>query len=189
MDRSLFFARPLRGGVGFTWTLASRLGDIIRNAEKIYGPRDDSYTILGVEFGGAVPQIWYPGNCRHVVVQITPECATDPCRACYQMAHEAIHLLSPTGDSTTTVLDEGLATHFSASYVKKNFGVDWRANLPSYQDAAELVAELLSHEPNAIKLIRTRQPTLARVSATDIQVASHSAPEKLCQALSAKFVR
>jgi hypothetical protein len=102
-ETDLLYARRLPGDIGWTWTLASRLGHILRTAQELYGPRDPNYTILGVEFGGDIPQLWYPGDCGHVVVQINPACATDMNRACFQMAHEAIHLLSPSGGPSTIV--------------------------------------------------------------------------------------
>jgi hypothetical protein len=35
---------------GYSWTIISKFGHNIRTAEEKYGPRDYSYTILGVEF-------------------------------------------------------------------------------------------------------------------------------------------
>jgi hypothetical protein len=113
IEIDLLYARPLPDSTGWTWTLASRLGHILSTAEGLFGPRDHTYTILGVEFGGGNPQIWYPGSCRNIVIQITPECATDMSRACYQMAHEVIHLLSPSGGNNANNFEEGLATYFS----------------------------------------------------------------------------
>jgi hypothetical protein len=47
---------------GFGWTLTSRLGDTLKLAESVYGKRDESWTILGVEFSSSgPPQLWYPG--------------------------------------------------------------------------------------------------------------------------------
>lgn len=31
---------------------------MLRQAEELYGPRDSSYTILGIEFSADEPQIW-----------------------------------------------------------------------------------------------------------------------------------
>src|SRR5215467_11622293 len=97
VEIDLLFANPIPGG--YSWTLASRLGHMLRTAEERYGPRDLSYTILGVEFGGDIPHIWYPGNCRHVIVQIARYCINNLQHAYYQLAHECIHLLSPRGDA------------------------------------------------------------------------------------------
>lgn len=45
---------------GFTWTLPSRLGDMLADAEMMFGERDHSWTILGIEFALTGPMIWYP---------------------------------------------------------------------------------------------------------------------------------
>lgn len=47
---NLVVARPLAGGSGYTWTMASRSGEILQTLEERYGPRDHSFTLLGVEF-------------------------------------------------------------------------------------------------------------------------------------------
>jgi len=90
---------------GHSWTITSKFGHILRTAEEKYGERDKSYTILGVEFTTYIkPQIWYPGNCKHVSIQITINCLNDINRAIFQVAHETIHFLCPTGGQNANVL-------------------------------------------------------------------------------------
>src|SRR5688572_16155643 len=108
----LFTSQPITGG--YSWTVTTKLGHILRTAEAKYGERDKSYTLLGVEFtteGG--PQIWYPGNCKNIAVQITMECYYDIDRAVFQVAHEVIHCLGPSGRQNANFLEEGLANLFS----------------------------------------------------------------------------
>ena len=88
---NLFIAEPIKGG--FTYTLASRLGDILSLAEEKFGPRNPDFTILGVEFRDGVPQTWFPGNCKHIVVQLSLEAMHDEEQAVFQLAHETVHLL------------------------------------------------------------------------------------------------
>src|SRR4051812_12688158 len=64
VDPALFMARPIENG--YTWTLASRLGDMLHLAETMFGPRDPSYTVLGVEFVADNPRVWYPGNRKFI---------------------------------------------------------------------------------------------------------------------------
>lgn len=60
---------------GYSWTIISRAGHILRVAESKYGKRDMSYTLLGVEFTSEErPQIWFPGNCGNIVIPITEDC-------------------------------------------------------------------------------------------------------------------
>ena len=52
INSDLLVTQPLPNDNGYTWTLASLLGDMLHIAEELFGPRDLSYTILGIEFGG-----------------------------------------------------------------------------------------------------------------------------------------
>lgn len=81
---------------------------------------DYSYTILGTEFISAEPQIWYPGGERtkHIVVQLTLSAKDNMYDACYEMAHETIHLLAPTGGKNSNNLEEGVATYFANLWKK-----------------------------------------------------------------------
>jgi hypothetical protein len=187
VETELWYAHPLPVGKGYTWTLASRLGQILRIVEDLYGPRDMSYTVLGIEFGGGVPQLWYPGAGRHIVVQITPECATDMQRACYQMAHESIHLLSPTGGTNTNTLEEGLATHFSARYMLHHFQAVWHAGPGSYHTACQYLEQLLALDAGIVRTLRQLQPTLSAITAEQIRSAHPGVTEGLATALAQPF--
>ena|SRR5947209_7071190 len=187
VETDLWYANPLPAGDGYSWTLASRLGHILRIAQQLYGPRDLSYTILGVEFGGVVPQIWFPGACRHIVVQITPECATNMQRACYQMAHETIHLLSPTGGANANTLEEGLATHFSSRYMLEHMQAVWHASPGLYQAACQHIQQLLALDAGIIQTLRQIQPVLSAISAAQLRAAHPGVTEELATALTQPF--
>jgi hypothetical protein len=57
-----FCATAVDTNDGYTWTLTTRLGAILYEIEQACGPRDSSWTVLGVEFGPETPQLWYPGG-------------------------------------------------------------------------------------------------------------------------------
>src|SRR5208337_1006395 len=118
---NLVVARPCPPGSGctYTWTLASRAGEILRLVEERYGPRDCSFTLLGVEFSEPQPQIWFPGDCRHVVIQLTTSAMNDEIQALYQLAHECVHLLDPVVFGLASVFEEGVATLLSAEYARR----------------------------------------------------------------------
>lgn len=100
----LIVARPLEGG--FTWTLASRLGQMLRDVETLFGPRNPKFTILGIEFREGQPMIWFPGDCGHIVIQLGTSAMMDHDRALFQLAHECVHLLDPVKEANT--LEEAL---------------------------------------------------------------------------------
>jgi len=188
--QSLLVAAPLPGGDGYTWTLASRLGQMLALAEESYGPRDPSYTVLGVEFTAGIPQIWYPGKRRDIVIQLSLECLTDKLRAYWQLAHESVHLLSPTGGGPAAMLEEGLATLFAQEYMARTLGVPaLNTGMASYDDACARVGALLALAPHAIRRLRTIEPTISHVSATLIRQVAPQVSEHEAYVLASPFDR
>jgi hypothetical protein len=167
-----------RNGDSYTWTLASQLGNMLRFAQSQFGSRDKSYTILGVEFIHNEPRIWYPDNCKNIVIQLGTMCLLEPDRACFQLAHETIHLLSPTKWENVNVLEEGLAAYFQVWYMNNQYPRDWPRSkvdwtrLPSpYEKAKILVERLLGVDQDAIRRLREQQPRLSQITAEEIRNA------------------
>jgi hypothetical protein len=189
---NLLLATPISES-GYTWTLASRLGDMLHLAQEHFGQRDLSYTMLGVEFTAAAnPQIWYPGGAERkcVIIQVTLSGLTNPLQVYYQMAHECIHLLSPTIGQGASLLEEGLATHFAAFYMRERIGAaSWHSKMQSYVDAQEKVEELLRLDRDAIKRLRAVQPHISSISADLIRSHYPMLPNDLSEQLAARFVR
>jgi len=193
----LVVTTPLPSGDGYTWTLASQLGQMLRFAESRFGPRDKSYTVLGVEFIRGIPQCWFPGSCGHVVVQLTMECLQEPDRACFQLAHETIHLLSPTGGRNANVLEEGLAAHFQTWYMDNHYpadwphsGIDWnRFECESYAEAKRLAEQLLALDPDVIRRLRVEQPVISRITTEAIANACLGLKPELATMLTGRFER
>jgi hypothetical protein len=156
---SLFVATTSRGEQR-DWTLATRLSDMLMLAEQKYGPRDLSYTVVGVEFAGSEPMMWYPGDRGHIVIQLSLDCLNDLPRACYQLAHECIHLLAPTGKQNATNLEEGLATLYGEDYACQWF--DWPRNMgdPKYEHVKDATVIALAKNPEFVLEIRRLKPSL-----------------------------
>ena len=151
---NIFYCEPLASNDGYTWTIVSRLGDIFNNIEQLFGPRDKTYTILGIEIANIEqPQIWFPANNGNVIIQITPDCLNDMDKAIFQIAHEAIHCLNPKIAGTATLLEEGLATWFSQHYTAK-CGYNIVPNIDKYIKAMIYVEKLLSYDAQIILKIR-----------------------------------
>ena len=82
ISSELLVAEPLPNS-GYTWTLVSCwFGEMLNMAESLFGPRDCSYTLLGIEFGCDGPQIWYPRSGRHIIIQLSLQAAADMSQAC-----------------------------------------------------------------------------------------------------------
>lgn len=102
-------------------TLAYETGIMLNEAEKYYGQRNLNYTLLGFEFSSRdidySPCIRYH-NTTQIIINLTKSCAQDRYQSIFQMSHEIIHVLGPSGNDSSTVLEEGLATHFQFLYMK-----------------------------------------------------------------------
>ena len=164
IDNNIFSCGPLPSNDGYTWTIVSRLGDMLNEAEALFGERDKRYTILGIELANIKqPQIWYPNDCNHVIIQVTEDCSNNMERAIFQVAHEAIHCLCPNPKKKTTILEEGLATYFSMYYTRKRkiyYNID---NL-QYQKPYEFCSKLLNYDFELIKKARIIEPDISFIS-------------------------
>lgn len=171
------------------WTLSTRLSDMLSLAESKYGPRDRSYTIVGIEFDKNGPNIWYPGDRNHICIKLTESCLNNMAGACYQLAHECIHLLSPSGRNATNILEEGLATHFSRTYVKDKFNADFYEDIASYKEAREACEKLLNLQDDIIYVLRQKQPEFRLITKQDIIDVNSNCPLDLAKELTSPFKR
>lgn len=149
---------------GYTWTIASRVSHALAEAEERFGERDPSYFYAGHEFVDGNPTTWYPGNRRHIVIQLGKACLSDFNRAIYQLSHEVIHLLAPTGSSGANNLEEGLATWFSEDYCRRATGQTIKAGLSCYQRASDLVQQMIEENPTCIKSMRQEEPSFLNIT-------------------------
>ncbi len=119
---------------GFTWTLPSLLGHFLAELELAYGPRDRDYTPLGIEFEGNRPKLWYPGNRKHVSIILSDSARTDWKQSVFQLAHEAVHLLSRSGNQSAPMIEEGLAVSYSHA-ISERHHLELRTVFPPYNAA------------------------------------------------------
>ena len=144
-------------------TLMQELLTILEEAEFLFGPRDRSYELLEPEiYERPFAQAFFYGG-RKVRIYLTNHCKTDPYAVTYELAHEAIHLLSPVHHGEATVLEEGLATFFAGRYAYRIHGVERETNEPRYHAAMCAVAPLLGRNVLAIKELRARQPVISKI--------------------------
>jgi hypothetical protein len=181
-----FVCQPLENNSGWTFTLTTLLGGLLIEAEARYDRRDLEYTILGIEFGGNRPGIWYPGNRKQVSVRLSLMACHDPNQAYFQLAHEVIHLLSPTGGGGTTVLEEGLAHLFSMEMSTAQ-GTQYNSTIPTYDQAADLLRPLLNSDPEFIRKIRQFEPCLAHVKPEHLRATIPDGDEAVFNALCERF--
>jgi hypothetical protein len=162
-------------------TLMDELLKIIEEAELLFGPRDRSYELLPPrisECGCAHPYV-YP--FRKIRIYLTPHSKTRYI-ASYHLAHEAVHVLGPTR-SWTTVLEEGLATHFSHAYMNRVYGLQFDPPNRWYSAAMLAVSPLLAKNEFVIKELRACQPHLSKIDETllvEVAGIEHEQARILC---------
>ena len=168
-----FHTQKTSGTDRCTWTLTTRLGQMLHIAEELFGKRDYSYTPIGVEFyDGENPMVWYPGNCKHVAIRLKASAENDGRQALYQLAHETVHLLSPTGGENANNLEEGVATWFSNHYIKSlGFKEILLCNERdrAYLCPLNLVKPFLDKDLCCVCRIRKCQPSFSEMGVADIR--------------------
>ncbi len=168
------------------WTISSILGEIFNEIENLYGKRDMSFTILGVELSkNNQPQTWFPGDRGHVLIQLTESCRNNIVEAVYQTAHEAVHCLFPKPFGSATYFEEGLATYFAKKYILFQQNIDMPITIYKYQQAYDLVCELLSIDNSIIKRIREKYPDISSIDKN--QLLQYGIPELLADKLTTNF--
>ena len=105
-------------------TLMQELLRIFKEAELLFGPRDASYRL-------SVPRITECATSRTYIIKplrmtriyLSRDSRTKPWLASVELAHEAIHVLSPVAfGSSMTILEEGLAEYFGQKYASRVHG-------------------------------------------------------------------
>jgi hypothetical protein len=121
------------------------LMEALREAQTWFGPRCDDLKVNPCQIGYG-PMIISPA--QNVVAVAVPQVA-DANRLCWDVAHEAVHLLNPEwGRRWATVFEEGLATYFQHRYRERRFpdGPSMRNDNPKdqpYRDAEKLVQKFV----------------------------------------------
>lgn len=167
-----YFTQPLPSNDGYTWTLASRLGAMLREIEELYGERDKSWTFVGVEFEKDGPRNWFPGDCGNIAIQLNTNALDNEVLAHYQLAHEVVHLLAPDGKCGAPIIEEGLATLYSEDFIFREYNASGITNMRSYMDAAKSVRDLLYFDSNAIKKLRAVEPSFKKMTLNTFKTAN-----------------
>ena len=173
-ERYQSVVQRLPDGNGYTWTLPFRLGEMLHMAEELFGPRDSSYTIHAIEFVPDGPYIFYPlnhGSIKkpYIIIRLGDSAAKDVRQTCYQMAHETIHLLAPSGGQNANNFEEEVACYFAAYYMKRKLNEPtWRPTLPSYKRALEIIKPRLDKDIYCIRRLRKNHLSFRDISKEEI---------------------
>ena len=102
---------------------------------------------------------------RTTRIYLSRESKTKPWKASLELAHEAIHVLSPVGFGfAPTILEEGLAEWFGQRYAGRVHGLEFNRGADPKADAVmRAVSNLLAKKQSVIKDLRARQPTISKI--------------------------
>ena len=146
--------------------LMQELQRIFKEAEHLFGPRDASFQLSPPRFTEcATSRTYFIRPLRKTRIYLSRGARTTPWTASLELAHEAIHLLSPVPFGwPLTILEEGLAEWFAQRYVTRvhqmvfNYGDDPKADV-----VMRAVSTLLAKNEFVIKELRARQPALSKI--------------------------
>jgi len=154
------------GNRSFEQRLTQELLRIFKEAELLFGPRDASYQL-------STPRITECATSRSYIfpplrmtrIYLSRDTRTKPWKTSVELAHEAVHLLSPAAfGSAPTILEEGLAEWFAQRYVNRVHGLVFERGADPKADAVmRAVSNLLAKNEMVIKHLRTRQPVISRI--------------------------
>lgn len=154
------------GDRSYEQTLMQELLRILKEAELLFGPRDTSYKL-------SIPRITECATSRSFIfrplrmtrIYLSRDSRVKPWLASLELAHEAVHVLSPVPFGRgPTILEEGLAEYFAQRYVNRVHGLSFeRGSNPKADAVMHAVSNLLAKNEFLIKHLRTRQPIISKI--------------------------
>ncbi|HAS8448209.1 hypothetical protein VVYB158_06615 [Vibrio vulnificus CladeA-yb158] len=179
---------PLNAALGLSEVKMDKiLKYAVKEAEDKYGKSVSNLKLLPVQFHTNGPYVSYPTN-HDLLVTISDSCRIQRNRAYYQLAHEAVHTLSPVNIENVSWLEEGVAVNFSHCFMARHCGVSWdRTGSEKYDLAWRYVKELIKVYPGAIRLIFKTFGRLSSLEHRKVQNLFPRASNKLVIQLCARF--
>jgi len=170
------------GDRSYEQTLMQELLRIFKEAEFLFGPRDAAYQL-------SIPRITECASSRTYIfrplrmtrIYLSRDSRIKPWLASLELAHEAVHVLSPGGFGwAPTILEEGLAEWFAQRYVSRVHGMSFeRGSNPKADAVMKAVSTLLAKKEFVIKDLRMRQPVISKI---DVKLLVEVAGVELSQA-------
>ncbi|EGQ8685614.1 MULTISPECIES: hypothetical protein [Vibrio] len=159
----------------------------IEDAEVEIGSSRHGRILRPVEFTHLQP-FTDTSRTESIGVFINKECKHERDRAHYQLAHEAIHTLSPVKYEEVSWLEEGVAVKFSHDFLLRKCSIDWpNSGEKKYDVADNRVRRLLRYDPDAVKKIMSRFGRLSGISAEEMKELFPRVPTRLINALCRPF--
>jgi hypothetical protein len=167
--------------------LLSLANTFLKEAEQLFGPIAGGYTLVECWYHDDGPEIFYP-EPGSIAIRLSSLSQGVPDQIIYQLAHEVVHCVSPSGGVHANVLEEGLAVYFSVITVKK-YGLSWKPSMESYKQALRILEPYLLKDPYFIKIVRQQEPYIFKISKNQLLSLHIDMCEQDAILLSEKFGR
>jgi len=166
---------------------------ILQEAEKNFGNRDFSWIVQAIKHcpdptGRKIPCLYYPKPSENFIEIYLSEGSKSNFKCfVFELAHEVVHCLFPTGGIKHNLLEEGLAVYFQIQYSQCD--ENYINKEPNYKEAYDLVKSLLSlYGENAIVKIREKEPTISKVNVTLLKEVFPTISKELAEKLTEDFI-
>ncbi|EOW6411107.1 MULTISPECIES: hypothetical protein [Cronobacter] len=186
---------PNLGDIRVSDTVVYQLGEMLSELETRYGPRDPSWTFVGVAFSNEGPMHFFPGSSqtprpKNVMILLSAGSFINYKCAMFELSHECVHLLAPSGGRHAPVMEEGLAYRYSREILARNFGHPLEkpyGEAGAYEAAGRSVEKLLQHDSEAIRKLREVQPAFYNMTPATFMEAGLQVPADLIAELLKPF--
>jgi hypothetical protein len=162
--------------------------ELLAEAERRFGPRSRTLTPVVDARDQLIPET-IPNGADSCIVHYAREAQHDHLRLSFQLAHEAIHVLSGALSRDALKLEEGFATWFSLHNSQGNRKYRGRARAllpPIFKEALALFCQIRPTD-DRIKYLRNKCSDLDRVTPdllTEVFLVSNDLARQLCERVS-----
>lgn len=144
--------------------------DVIRFSDEIesmFGPATNEWELKGIVFKDedSSPCIFFPKDTPGaVMIHLTANAVHNIEYAKFQLAHEIVHCLSPSGTSSTNVFEEGMAAWYQQRLA--TLELDNRVQLGDkrYAAARILFNRMQKKCKDAVKSLRLIEPNMWKIN-------------------------
>ena len=160
--------------------------------EKRFGPAVDEWALGGVAFDIAEEQpcLFYPySRPWMVIIKLVGPALKNIDFARFQLAHELVHCINPSGGNLANVLEEGMAACFQQSYATRMLKGRVRLGDAKYISARKLFNQFVkkSKVPHTIVRLRSVEPYLHKITHETFATAGITLSPELEKSLLMKF--
>lgn len=152
--------------------------------ERRFGAAANEWVIGGIVFDPEEeqPHLFYPfSRPRTVIIKLTGQALSSVDFARFQLAHELVHCINPSGANLANVLEEGMAACFQQSYATKMLKGRVRLGNEKYIDARKLYNKFVKKSKVCDPIVRLRsvEPYLYKITHETFITAGIILPQHL----------